>query len=57
MEVREVHVLIQRPGFRPKEVIVVTTLVDPKLYTTKLAQLYFTQFVFFGTDLLKKLRW
>ena len=41
IEVREVHVLIQRPGFRPKEVIVVTTLVDPKRYPkAKLAQLY-----------------
>ena len=35
------HVLIQRPGFRPKEIIVVTTLVDPKRYPkAKLAQLY-----------------
>ena len=41
IEVREVHILIQRPGFRPKEVIVVTTLVDPKRYPkAKLAQLY-----------------
>lgn len=41
IEVRFVHVLIQRPGFRPKEVIVVTTLVDPKRYPkAKLAQLY-----------------
>ena len=41
IEVREVNLLIQRPGFRPKEVIVVTTLVDPKRYPkAKLAQLY-----------------
>lgn len=41
MEVREVHVLIQRPGFRPQEIIVVTTLVDPKRYPkVKLVQLY-----------------
>jgi hypothetical protein len=41
LEVREVHVLIQQPGFRPKELIVVTTLVDPKRYPkAKLAHLY-----------------
>jgi hypothetical protein len=41
LEVREVHVLIQRPGFRPTEIIVVTTLVDPKRYPkAKLAHLY-----------------
>jgi len=28
----EVHLLIQRPGFRPTEIILVTTLVDPKRY-------------------------
>jgi len=33
IEVREVHLLIQRPGFRPTEIILVTTLVtDPKRY-------------------------
>ncbi len=41
IEVREVHLLIQKPGFRPKEMILVTTLVDPKRYPkAKLAQLY-----------------
>ena len=41
MEVREVHLLIQLPGFRPQEIILVTTLVDPKCYPkAKLAQLY-----------------
>ena len=41
LEVREVHVLIQRPGFRPTQIIVVTTLFDPKRYPkAKLAQLY-----------------
>ena len=41
LEVREVHLLIQQPGFRPKEIILVTTLVDPKRYSqAKLAELY-----------------
>lgn len=41
IEVREVHLLIQQPGFRPKEIILVTTLVDPKRYPkVKLAELY-----------------
>lgn len=41
LEVREVHLLIQQPGFRPSEIILVTTLVDPKRYRKdKLAQLY-----------------
>jgi hypothetical protein len=41
VRVREVHLLIQQKGFRPKQIIVVTTLVDSKLYTkTKLTQLY-----------------
>ena len=36
-----VHLLIQRPGFRPTEIILVTTLVDPKRYPkAKLAHLY-----------------
>jgi len=40
IEVREVHLLIQRP-FRPTEIILVTTLVDPKRYPkAKLAHLY-----------------
>ena len=41
LEVREVHLLIQQPGFRPTEIIVVTTLHDPKRYPkAKLADLY-----------------
>ncbi|HEY9821305.1 MAG TPA: IS4 family transposase [Candidatus Sericytochromatia bacterium] len=41
VRVREVHLLIQQKGFRSKEIIVVTTLVDAKIYTkAKLAQLY-----------------
>ena len=41
IEVREVHVLIQRPGFRPKEIILVTTKVYSKRYPkAKLAHLY-----------------
>ncbi len=41
VQVREVHLLIQHKGFRTKEIILITTLVDPKIYTkTKLAQLY-----------------
>lgn len=41
IDVREVHLLIQQPGFRPQEIILVTTLVDPKRYPkAKLAQLY-----------------
>lgn len=40
-QVREVHLLIRQQGFRPKEIILVTTLVDFKVYTkAKLAQLY-----------------
>ena len=41
MKCGSVHLLIQRPGFRPKEIILVTTLVDPKRYPkAKLAELY-----------------
>jgi hypothetical protein len=41
IEVREVHLLIQQPGFRPKEIILVTTLLNPKRYVkAKLAELY-----------------
>jgi hypothetical protein len=41
IEVREVHLLIQRSGFRPKEIILVTTLLDPKPYRKdKLVELY-----------------
>lgn len=32
MEVRQVHLLMTQPGFRPTEIIVVTTLSDPKRY-------------------------
>ncbi len=41
IEVREVHLLIQQHGFRPKAIILVTTLLDPKRYPkAKLAELY-----------------
>jgi hypothetical protein len=41
LEVREVHLSIQTPGFRPKTIILVTTLLDPKRYPkAKLAELY-----------------
>jgi len=41
MKVRQVHLLIQQPGFRPTEIILVTTLMDPKRYPkAKLAELY-----------------
>ncbi|HEY9664603.1 MAG TPA: IS4 family transposase, partial [Allocoleopsis sp.] len=41
LEVREVHLLIEQPGFRPKAIILVTTLLDPKCYSkAKLAELY-----------------
>ena len=41
VQVREVHLLVQRPGFRPKQIILVTTLLDPKRYPkAKLAELY-----------------
>lgn len=41
LRVREVHLLIRQKGFRPKEIIIVTTLVDSQVYTkAKLAQLY-----------------
>lgn len=41
IQVREVHLLIQQPGFCPKEMVLVTTLVDSKHYPkAKLAQLY-----------------
>ncbi|MGK7906356.1 MAG: IS4 family transposase [Synechococcus sp.] len=39
--VREVHLLLYRKGFRPKEIILVTTLLDPQQYSKqKLADLY-----------------
>ena len=41
MRVREVHLLIRQSGFRPKQIILVTTLLDTKRYPkAKLAQLY-----------------
>lgn len=41
LAVREVHLLIQQPGFRPKKMVLVTTLVDSKRYPkAKLAELY-----------------
>lgn len=41
IQVREVHLLIQQPGFRAKAIILVTTLLDPKRYSkAKLAELY-----------------
>ena len=37
----EVHFLIRQKGFRTKEIIVVTTLLDAKIYTkAQLAKLY-----------------
>ena len=39
--VREVHLRLYRKGFRPKEMILVTTLLDPQQYPKqKLAELY-----------------
>lgn len=41
VKVREVHFLIRQPGFRTREIILVTTLLDAKTYTrTQLAKLY-----------------
>lgn len=41
LTVREVHVLVQQPGFRSREIIIVTTLLDATCYSrAKLAQLY-----------------
>ena len=41
LTVREVHLLLRRPGFRPTELILVTTLRDPTVYPkAKLAALY-----------------
>lgn len=38
---REVHCLIRKPGFRTKEILVVTTLLDPKRYSkVQLIDLY-----------------
>jgi len=41
LEVREVYLSIQVPGFRPTNFVVVTILMDPKRYSrAKLAELY-----------------
>lgn len=41
MKVREVHWLIQQPGFRSREIVLVTTLLDAQRYRkAKLVQLY-----------------
>lgn len=40
--IREVHLSIDVPGFRPTQFVVVTTLMDPKRYPkAKLAELYY----------------
>ncbi|MCA9068039.1 MAG: IS4 family transposase, partial [Planctomycetaceae bacterium] len=41
VEVRETHVRVEQPGFRTKELVVVTTLLDPEVTTKEdLASLY-----------------
>lgn len=41
LKVREVHLLIQQPGFRSREIVLVTTLLDAQRYRkAHLAQLY-----------------
>jgi hypothetical protein len=41
LEVREVALLLHRPGFRDQWIIIVTTLLDAKCYSTQqLGQLY-----------------
>jgi hypothetical protein len=41
LTVREVRVLVEQKGFRTREVIVVTTLLDPESYSaTEIAKLY-----------------
>ncbi|MBC6424770.1 MAG: transposase [Hormoscilla sp. SP12CHS1] len=41
LQVREVHLAILKPGFRPKQIILFTTLLDPKRYRkARLAELY-----------------
>ena len=41
LEVRETRILVEQPGFRTKEIIVVTTLLDPEAATKEdLASLY-----------------
>lgn len=42
LQVREVHLSIQQPGFRSKAIILVTTLLDAKRYSkAQLAELYY----------------
>jgi hypothetical protein len=44
LQVREVHLQVQRRGFRPKEVILVTTLLDAQRYSkAQLAELYYNR--------------
>lgn len=44
LQVREVHIQVQRRGFRPKEVILVTTLLDAQRYAkAQLAELYYNR--------------
>jgi Transposase DDE domain/Insertion element 4 transposase N-terminal len=33
--VREIRVKVEQPGFRPDEIVLATTLLDPELYTTE----------------------
>jgi hypothetical protein len=41
LTVREVHLLIRQPGYRPTQMVLVTTLTDPKRYPkAQLAELY-----------------
>ena len=41
IQVREVEVRVKEPGFRSESLVVVTTLIDPRLYTRDdLAELY-----------------
>jgi putative transposase len=42
VEVREVRVRVDCPGFRPKEMVIATTLLDAEAFTAKdIAELYF----------------
>lgn len=44
LRVREVHLQVQHRGFRPKEVILVTTLLDAQRYSkAQLAELYYNR--------------
>jgi hypothetical protein len=47
MEVREVEISIEQKGFRPKKIILVTTLLDSKRYSkVKLAEMPFLLVVY-----------